>query len=174
MSRNGNSTAIAVRAPEALPRQTLWNEFDQVRRMMDDAFGNVIGYSAFPRILGAPTLAYASDTEVSPDIFETDEELVFLFPIPGITPGELNIETTSEMLSIRGERKPLYQKENAIQHRQSYWSARMGTFHITYTLPCEINPNKVEAHYLNGVLELHLPKAEAARPKTVKVSLAEK
>jgi HSP20 family protein len=44
-----------------------------------------------------------------------------------------------------------------------------GKFSVAYTLPAAIDENRVKAVYRNGVLEVRLPKAESAKPKTVKV-----
>jgi len=118
--------------------------------------------------------SFTGTYDLSPDIFETQEELVFVLPIPGLDPSDLNIEATADTLSIRGEHKPFYQNENAVQHRQSFWSKAQGAFQWTYTLPVEIDPNAIQASYRNGMLELHLPKSEAAKPKAVKVNVVNK
>ncbi|CEK16817.1 molecular chaperone (small heat shock protein) [Chthonomonas calidirosea] len=169
MARN-NGNALTVRSNENVARWNPWAEFDRMHRYMDDLFASLMGYTPLSRMLGST--AFVGDPELSPDVFETDEEIVFVVPLPGINPEDLHIEATTDTISIRGERKPFYQAENAVQHRQSLWTARgTGTFQISYTLPVEINPNKVEANYRNGVLEVHLPKAEAVKPKTVKINV---
>jgi len=57
---------------------------------------------------------------------------------------------------------------------QAHYVSRMGgygKFSVAYTLPAAIDENRVKAVYRNGVLEVRLPKAESAKPKTVKVEL---
>ncbi|MBW3624475.1 MAG: Hsp20/alpha crystallin family protein [Armatimonadetes bacterium] len=61
--------------------------------------------------------------------------------------------------------QPQHPRTYHIQNRQRQ------SFSVSYTLPREIDPNKAEAEYKDGVLELHLPKAEQARPKQVQVKV---
>ncbi len=166
---NSNHVPTILRHSEPMTRRNSWNEFETVRRQMDDLFAGVIGYTPVARILNTGT-----DIEISPDVFETENELVFLLPVPGVEPDDIQVEATADTLLIKGERKPLYQKEGAVQHRQSWWSARQGSFTLNYNLPFEINSEAVSAHYHNGILELHLPKAESVRPRTVQVQIAGK
>lgn len=149
-----------------------WSEFEQMRRQMDDLVGGLMGFTNPARLLSAQAPSSTmSEYDFSPDIYETPTELVFVAPVPGMDPNDLSIEATENTLTVRGERKPFYQQEGATQHRQSWWSARLGTFQASYTLPFEINPEGIQAHYRNGVLELHLPKVEAAKPRKVKVNV---
>lgn len=149
-----------------------WSEFEQMRRQVDDLVGGLMGYTTPSRLLATQANPSTSgDYDFSPDIYETASELVFVAPVPGLDPNDLHIEATEATLTVRGERKPFYQQDGATQHRQSWWSARTGTFQASYTLPFEINPEGIQAHYRNGVLELHLPKVEAHKPRTVKVNI---
>ncbi len=166
MSRQNNSANIAVRATEPMHRVSSWNDINSIRRQMDDLLTGFMGYTPISRIISGE-----NELDISPDLFETDAELVFVLPIPGVLPEDVSVEATADTLTIKGERKPVYQKEGAVQHRVSWWSTKQGTFHVNYNLPIEINPDKVEAHYRHGVLELHLPKAETVRPRTVQVNV---
>ena len=51
---------------------------------------------------------------------------------------------------------------------------RYGRFARSFTLPMQIEPNKVEAKFQNGVLELTLPKAENVKPRSIKINAAPK
>lgn len=171
MSRQNNA-ALTRRPAGVVPVLEAWTPFNEMHRQMDDVFGRVFGVTPLSRVLATPTgTGYRAFSEISPDIWETNEELVFVLPVPGVEPGELNIEATADTLSIRGERKPFYQNENARHHHQSWWSASQGAFEASYTLPFEIDPQRIQANYRNGVLELHLPKAEAVKPKAIKVNV---
>ncbi|HZP83106.1 MAG TPA: Hsp20/alpha crystallin family protein [Chthonomonadaceae bacterium] len=172
MARQSNNTLVR-RPAETISRWDPWTEFDQMRRQMDDMFGRFFGYTPLSRLIPAtPGVSYSGDYGLSADLYETNDELVLIAPVPGVTPGDLNIEATADTLTISGERKPFYQNENATQLRQSWWSAGQGAFRAEFSLPVEIDPNQIQAHYRNGVLELHLPKSEAAKPKAVKVHVA--
>lgn len=166
------SAHLSVRPGQSVRVLYPWSEFEQMRRQMDDLVGGLMGFTNPSRLLAtqSPTGTVA-EFDFSPDIYETATELVFVAPVPGLDPNDLNIEATESSLVIRGERKPFYQQEGATQHRQSWWSTRMGTFQASYTLPFEINPEGIQAHYRNGILELHLPKVEATKPRKVKVNV---
>ncbi len=173
MNRNSSQgTALASRNAQPLNRWNPWSEFEQMRREMDTLMGGLIPAMPQARLAALPGAALNYDLEFSPDIYETAGEFVFVAPIPGLDSNDLQIEVTENTLTLKGERKPFFQQEGATQHRQSWWSARLGAFQASFTLPVEINAEGVQAHYRNGVLELHLPKAEPAKPKTVKVNIS--
>jgi HSP20 family protein len=85
--------------------------------------------------------------------------------VPGLGADDLEIEVLNNTVSIRGEFK--IGKEDT----QKYMVCELpnGRFSRTITLPTETDSSKVEASIKNGVLFLHIPKAEAARPKAIKV-----
>lgn len=70
----------------------------------------------------------------------------------------------SETMAVQSA-QPQYPRNYHIQGQQRR------SFSVTYSLPIEINPDKAEATFKNGVLELHMPKSERNRPKQVKVQL---
>ena len=106
-------------------------------------------------------------------MYETKQEFVYILPIPGLEPGGVQVETTGESLVVRGERKPFYQNEEARQIHRSVWSQAVGAFEAQFTLPGEIDVEGVQASFRNGVLEIHLPKAVAARPRAIPINVAE-
>ena len=173
MNRNTNTNStLATRPAQSVRGWNPWSEFEQMRRQMDELVGTLGGYVAPARLaVATPGLPQTVDFDFSPDIYETNSEFVFVAPIPGLDANDLRIEATENALTIRGERKPFFQQEGATQHRQSWWSARLGAFEVGYTLPSEINPEAVQAHYRNGMLELHLPKVLPNKPKSVKINV---
>lgn len=107
----------------------------------------------------------------SPNIFfpvdiKTEEEaFVITALLPGIKAEDLNIQVVNETVSIQGEMEA-DKSENGnylMQERPS------GKFCRTLTLPEPLDFSKAEAQLTNGVLTLRIPKAEEARPKTIKV-----
>ena len=110
-------------------------------------------------------------TELSPDIYESADELVFILPLPGVAPEDIQIEATGETLTLKGERKPTYANENASRKRQGTWNLGSGNFQTTWKIPFEIEAGAVQANFKNGVLELHLPKVKPLPPHSVKISV---
>ena len=98
------------------------------------------------------------------DVYTTSNEIVLTDNVPGLKPEEVEITLEGDTLSIHGEFKaPMDNVEYVFQER-SY-----GKFSRTLTINVPVDVNKVEATFDSGVLTITLPKAEAARPKTIKV-----
>lgn len=172
-AKQNTNAALAVRPATSVNRWDPWTEMAQTRTQMDDLFSRFFGYTPLSRLMPTtPETSYRNGVEFSYDLYEASDELVFIAPLPGINAEDLNIEATANALILRGERKPFYTNENATLHRQGWWSTGTGAFQVSFTLPIEIDPNNIQANYRSGVLELHLPKSEAARPKTVKVNVS--
>ncbi len=88
---------------------------------------------------------------------ETEDAYHLKLEVPGLEPNELNIEATSEAVSISGERRSETKTEERGAVRSEF---RYGKFHRVMPLPGRIDHQNVSADYKNGVLELKLPKAE--------------
>ena len=101
------------------------------------------------------------------DIKAEPEAFVITALIPGIKPEELDIQIIDENVTIQG--KVLFQQEEKADYLVQ--ERPFGNFHRTITLPSTLDANGAEAHIENGVLTLRVPKAEAARPKTIKVNV---
>jgi HSP20 family protein len=170
MAQNASTNSLTRRQAEATSRYNPWSEVNRMRSQMDDLFGRVFGYTPQAYVTQiAPAVTASGDYTLTPDLFETNEELILIAPMPGLKVEDLNIEATADSIAIRGERKPFYTNENAKQLTQSYWSASQGPFEVSYRLPADVDPARVEAQYRQGVLELHIPKSAATRPVSVKV-----
>ena len=100
----------------------------------------------------------------------SDEEGYRLFAlVPGLEADDLQIEILNNTVTIRGEFK------NLAGEKTDYLVSELpeGHFSRTVALPVAVDSTKVEASIKNGVLSLRLPKAEAHRPKAIKVQVAE-
>ncbi len=100
------------------------------------------------------------------DIYETGDHLVVKVSAPGIKPEDIEVTITGEMLTIKGETKAEAQIEKERYVRQE---RRFGSFCRRVSLPATVQTENVKATFENGILSLEFPKAEAAKPKTVKV-----
>ncbi|NLG50642.1 MAG: Hsp20/alpha crystallin family protein, partial [Chloroflexi bacterium] len=81
-------------------------------------------------------------------------------------PENVDITVTGNTLTIKGEMKVEEETERGNVH---FRERRYGSFHRSLMLPTEVNPDKAEATFENGVLKLKLPKTEEARPKQIEV-----
>ena len=98
------------------------------------------------------------------DVYTTPSEIVLSANVPGLKPEEVEVTLEGDTLSIRGEFKPPMDNVDYIFQERPF-----GKFSRTLTINVPVNHEKVEAGFENGVLTITLPKAEAARPKTIKV-----
>ena len=165
IARHGEGT-LAGRSESALTRWSPWDEFTALRRQMDDLFSRSFGYTPLSHLLPSEPRMFEPDV----DIYETDDQVRVFAAVPGYAPDQINVEATNNTLTIQGQRKPLYEDENAKAHRQS-WQGGFSQFNVYYTLPAEIDPNRVKATFRNGILELEMPKTEPTRLKGIKVNV---
>jgi len=101
------------------------------------------------------------------DLWETKDAYHLRADLPGLTAEDIEINATSETITLGGETKAQADVTDDGWLRQE---RRTGKFQRAFTLPVEIDPNKIEAKLTNGVLELVVPKAESTKPRTIKIS----
>ncbi len=109
----------------------------------------------------------AGHVAVPVDLWETKDAYHLRADLPGVTADQLDINATSDSLSLSGETKTQSEVTEDGWLRQE---RRVGKFQRAFTLPMAIDPTKVEATFQNGVLHLVLPKAENVKPRTIKVN----
>lgn len=108
--------------------------------------------------------------EVSPavDMYDNKEEIVVKAEVPGIDKENIKISVSDSTLTIRGEMK----KEEETKEEDYYYSERSyGSFMRSLNLPAKVVENKIKAEIKDGILEIHLPKAQEAKPKEIKVDV---
>ena len=101
------------------------------------------------------------------DVKSAEDAYDIMALVPGLTADELDIEVLNDTVTIRGEFK------SGDDENTKYLLSELpdGHFSRVITLPTAANPDHVEASIKNGVLSLHIPKAETDRPKAIKVSV---
>lgn len=100
------------------------------------------------------------------NVWEEADNLFVEAELPGMLPADIEILVTGgDQLTLKGERKPL-EVEKAAWHRQE---RGFGKFVRTLHLPYQVDPEKVEARFENGVLRIQLTKHEAARARKITV-----
>ncbi len=102
------------------------------------------------------------------DVSETPTELTFLVELPGFEKQEIDISLEENVLSISGERK-FEKEENRDFHRVERW---YGSFFRSFKLPTTVDSSKIDAGLKDGLLTIHLPKAEDAKPRQIPVTVS--
>ena len=100
------------------------------------------------------------------DLVETDDHLVLRGDLPGMTEDDVDIEIKDNVLTVSGERKTESEDKGEGYHRVE---RSFGSFSRSLTLPAGIDPEKVEAGFENGVLEVRIPKPAEAKPTRVEI-----
>ncbi len=114
--------------------------------------------------LGAPTIAFmpSFDVKESPDAYQ------FRADLPGILEADLEISLEGSRLTVAGKRE----EEALNDGERIHLSERShGRFSRTFTLPEDVEGEKVVAELRNGVLTLMVPKRPEVRPRKINVSL---
>ena len=101
------------------------------------------------------------------DVSATDDIYNITALVPGLTAEDLNIEILNNTVTLRGE----FKSEEIDGAQNLMCELPSGRFGRVITLPTAVDAGKVEANIKDGVLSLRVPKAEAHRPKTIKVDV---
>ncbi len=100
------------------------------------------------------------------DVWETDSELVYAFDVPGVPEDKITIEAHDDTLTVSGERE---QRTQELGDRFYRFERRYGSFARGVGLPPGVDDSKITASYENGVLEVHVPKPEEAKPRRIQL-----
>ena len=103
------------------------------------------------------------------DVYTTPSEIVVIANVPGLKPEDVNITLENDTLSVSGEIKAPVENVDYVFQERPY-----GKFSRVLTINVPVDNDKVEATFDSGVLTITLPKAEAARPKVIKVEASKK
>jgi HSP20 family protein len=103
------------------------------------------------------------------DIFETKEKTVLKAELPGFDENQIALRFEDGILSLEGERKFEKASDDENYHRveRSY-----GKFVRSFTIPANVDNEKIVASFHNGVLTVELPKREETKPKAIKIQAA--
>jgi len=102
------------------------------------------------------------------DMYETNDDLVLDFEIPGVREKDISLSITGDLLTVRGERQ--FRQELKDDHTYHIERA-YGKFERSVQLPMPVQAGRVTATFRDGVLEVRLPKAEEVRPKEIKIDV---
>ncbi len=103
------------------------------------------------------------------NIWLGDNSVVVAAELPGVTRDDVTLNLQDDVLTIEGKREPKQQQENLNWQRRE---RAYGRFSRVVQLPFRIDPDKVQARFNNGVLEIELERLEADRPKKIEIRAA--
>jgi HSP20 family molecular chaperone IbpA len=110
--------------------------------------------------------AEEQEGQLTVDVFQDDQNIIIQSTIAGVSPDDLDVSITNDMVTIRGERRRTFSVDpEDYFYQECYW----GTFSRSIILPVEIDADRAEAKIKNGVLTIRIPKANAAMTRKLKV-----
>ena len=134
-----------------------FGDLDQVRREMRRLFDTFAGDTVADRGAGVfPPVNISQDAD----------NYYLRAEIPGIKPEELALSAVANRVSLAGRREIQREQDRVSYHRKERAD---GSFNRTVTLPTEIDAQRVDARYADGILTLTLPKAEETKPRQITV-----
>jgi HSP20 family protein len=101
------------------------------------------------------------------DITEDKDRILITAELPGFKEDQIEIQTEDGMLTLRGERKFEKETDGKSYHRVE---RAYGQFVRSFSLPNNVDREKIRASFHDGLLQVELPKREDARPKNIKIS----
>jgi HSP20 family protein len=117
---------------------------------------------------GGQELMTVSQWTPSVDIIEDEKEWLVKTELPEVKKEDVKVTVEDGVLTITGERKLEKEEKDKKYHRIE---RSHGNFLRSFTLPDSADGAKVNAEFKDGVLKVHLPKSEKAKPKAVEVKL---
>jgi len=100
------------------------------------------------------------------DIYDNDDNIVIKAELPGVAKQDIVIDVKGRFLTLKGERS----SENEVKEDKYHSRERAyGKFERIFTLPAEVDSDKIKADYKDGVLRIDIPKPEKQKPKQITV-----
>ena len=103
------------------------------------------------------------------NIWLGENSVVVTAELPGVTGEDVNLSLQEDVLILSGKREPKGQEQNVSWQRRD---RAYGSFSRAVQLPFRVDPDKVQARFNNGVLEIELQRLEADRPKKIEIRAA--
>ncbi len=146
---------------------TKWNpltDWDPFQELEDfsNRLGSVFGVPARRRGQEDTPAAWSP----SVDIVEDDKEFLVKAELPEIKKEDVHVSVQNNVLTIQGERKTEKEEKGKRFHRRE---RSYGSFTRSFSLPEGTDASKVKAEFKDGLLQVHLPKTEQAKPRQVEV-----
>ncbi|MEY2987610.1 MAG: hypothetical protein RJB13_1131 [Pseudomonadota bacterium] len=148
----------------ALLPSKLWNSsfssnfFRRMDRLFEDVMSEFSEFSLRDQSL--------HEYEPACDLIERENDIQFCLDLPGMHAKDINVELTGNVLVVSGERK-LERKEDKVNSH--YHERRLGAFERRFSLPENVNAEKIQAHFDSGVLTLTLPKTAQSQRKKINI-----
>ena len=152
-----------IRSPLFNDLVTLRSGFD---RLADDAFGD----DPY-RALGSRADRTGSVAQAMPlDVYATDEQVVLLAAVPGMQPDDLELTIHQNTVTLSGSVRDVVDADEAKGATWYIHELGSGSYRRSVTVPFPVDADQAEATFEHGMLRVVLPKAEAAKPRKIRIA----
>ena len=142
--------------PSSMP-SSVFDELWRLQQEVDDLFGS------WGSPLGIRSLPRGSFPAVN--VGQTPERVEIYLFAPGIDPKSLDISMQQNLLTVSGKREVKVEEE-ASYYRQERFS---GEFRRVISLPEDVDPERVQAKYVDGIVQIGVERRESARPRQIEI-----
>ncbi|MBA4421022.1 MAG: hypothetical protein C0391_07720 [Anaerolinea sp.] len=138
-----------------------------LRNKLNAVFKN---FFAFPFSLAQlqQMMETAEDFNPGMDVIATEKEIIITADLPGMDEKDIRLAIEGQIFTLSGTRQQELERKNATVHRVE---RRCGSFQRSILLPCEVDINKAEATFSNGVLKVVIPKPSRARSAVKRIPI---
>ena len=141
-----------------------WNPNRQFSGL-NDRFGSVLDSFFYPSTPNEDVAAHGKWNPVV-DIYEDEGSYVITAEVPGVEKKDIGIDVKDRVLTLHGERTA----DSGVSEDSFYRRERChGRFERIFTLPLDVDPDKIDAAFKDGVLTITIPKPEERKPKMITV-----
>jgi HSP20 family protein len=152
--------------PKALTRRwgediSPWREFD----LLSDRMRGLMDPMSTEPLISTPiwdTAGWVPAVELT----EADNEYLLTAELPGVTKGDVEVSIDDGVLTLKGEKKTEKEEKRGKTH---YRERRYGAFERAFTLPRNVEADKIKAEFKDGLIEVHLPKGEEAKGRKIEL-----
>lgn len=134
-----------------------WRELEEMSDRLNTLFSSPGQGEAQTRAVWTPSV----------NVEETKEELLLTAELPGMGIDDIDIEVENNVLSLRGEKKE--DREEKDDRRYHLWERCYGAFERSFTLPRTVKADQISAHFRDGILHVHMPKAPEAKSRKISI-----
>ncbi len=152
--------------------RSIWNELALLQEQIDTLFGSAYLEDYYPKggfLLRGNNVLTGNYRKPLSDMRETDKEIIALIEMPGMNKEDIYVEVKDNALEIKAERKQEIEETDE-EERYSYKKDFSG-FYKKLLLPENVDAQKAEAEYKNGILEIIVPKLEIESSKKKRLSI---
>jgi len=148
------------------PFRTRWNPLNE-RDDLERRLASLLGTREAPGHGGKEAMTVAQWSPLV-DITEDEKEYLIKVELPDVKKEDVRLTVENEVLAISGERTFEKEEKGKKYHRieRAY-----GSFVRSFSLPEDADGSKVSADYKDGMLHVHLPKSQKAKPKAIEITV---